>query len=121
MEERTPQETGWVPLALPCHGELGQLCSTLFPSRILICSKANGSWLAECNAVPLLFCLCAVITLRRLAELSLGDLGRGQVKAELHFSPPRELQSLVKKGVVSKARGERSCFADLAGDVYPSG
>lgn len=34
---------------------------------------------------------------------------------------PKELQSPVKQGIVSKAIREQSCFADLAGDVYPSG
>lgn len=57
---------GWVPLTLPCHGKLGQLCSIPFPTMILFCSKACGSWLVEFNVMLLWFYLCAIFSQRRL-------------------------------------------------------
>lgn len=90
MEERTPQETGWVPLTLPYHGELGQLCSNLFASVILTCSKACGDWLAEFSVMLLLFYLCATFSQRRLAggcrSSPWGGPGKGPAECRAPFS-----------------------------------
>lgn len=92
MEERTPQETGWVPTHSPMLRRAWPALQHPFSQHDFHLQQSPGQLAIriQCYAAPFLP-VCNIQPKEagwRVAELFLGgDLQRDQVNVELHFSP----------------------------------